>query len=193
MPNGHMTPAEKTDYARATVAAFAADFWRDRAWQLSQMLPFADPTSLLLDAHHHVPNGDEWLTHGLEPQQWLLMARAGLGLVTLPPDPEDAELLRGEIYEVCQALAEWLFSIPGQAFYSIPTDWAEHPLGQLWHLAMIWIAGDQLITVAEAAKLAGVTTQAISGRITRGTLKAYIDPNAPQQQGRRLIRRSDLI
>lgn len=176
---------DREAYARKVVGDFASEFWRDRAWQISQMLPFADMTSLLLQANVRIPHGEDWLMRGMEPQEWLLMARAGLGLVEADNDT------KGEVYEVCQGLAEWLFHTPGgSGVYTIPDTWADHPLGQLWHLAMIWLAGDELITISEAAKLAGVTTQAIHGRIARGRLHVYIDPNAPAHQGRRLVRRS---
>lgn len=191
--NDHTSTTEEREaYARKVVGDFATEFWSDKAWQISQMLPFADLTHLLVQANVRIPHGEEWLTMGMEPQQWLLMARAGLGLIEIPADPEASEMLKGEVYETCQGLVEWLFCPPGTAFYTIPDEWASHPLGQLWHLAMIWLSGDDLITITEAAKLAGVTTQAIHGRIARGRLQTYTDPNAPAHQGRRLVRRSDV-
>lgn len=192
MTNGHMTTEEREAYARQTVIEFTQQFWDDRTRQLGQMLPFAEMAHLLMDANRHVPFLDEWLTQGMEPQEWLLMARAGLGLVKLPDDPEDANYITGEVYEICQGLVEWLFSIPGMATYEIPDIWAEHPLGQLWHLAMIWLAGDELITIGEAARLAGVSHQAISNQIKAGKMRAYVDPNAPARQGRRLVRKDDV-
>lgn len=187
------TIEEREAYARETVAQFSQEIWQSRCWQISQMLIGADISHFLMTAGRHEPFGEEWLSQGLESQQWLLMARAGLGLVTLPADAEAAEMLRGEIYEICQGLAEWLFATPGQSVYTIPDSWAEHPVGQLWHLAMVWLARDELITIAEAAKFAGVTTQAIHQRIAHGKLRAYIDPSAPAHQGRRLVRRQDVV
>lgn len=193
MTNGHMTNDEKLAYAKRVVSEFSQEFWNDRSRQLGQMLPFSDPSSLLMDAGRDVPFLEQWLKQGMEPQQWLLIARAGLGLIRLPDDREDAEMLRGEVYESCQSLAEWLFGIPGMSSYHIPAIWAEHPMGQLWHLAIVLVGGDELITIAEAARLAGISTQAVHGRIARGKLPAYIDPNAPAHQGRRLVRRSDIV
>lgn len=193
MTNGHMTDDEKLAYAKRVVSEFSQEFWNDRSRQLGQMLPFSDPSSLLMDAGRKVPFLEQWLEQGMEPQQWLLIARAGLGLIKLPDNREDAEMLRGEVYESCQSLAEWLFGIPGISSYHIPAIWAEHPMGQLWHLAIVWVGGDELITIAEAARLAGISTQAVHGRIARGKLSAYIDPNAPAHQGRRLVRRSDIV
>lgn len=183
------TVEEREVYAKRVVADFATEFWNDRAWQISQMLPIADLTHLLMQANIRIPHGEEWLTRGMEPQQWLLMARVGLGLVNRPSG-EAVEALKGEVYEICQGLAEWLFCPPGASTYTVPKGWL-HPMGELWHLAMIFVSGDDLITITEAAKLAGISTQAVHGRIARGTITAYIDPNAPAHQGRRLVRRKD--
>ena len=174
-----MTDNEKEAYVSKVVADFSQEIWQSRCWQISQMLIGADTSHFLMTAGRHEPFSEEWLSRGLESQQWLLMARAGLGLVALPADVEAAEMLRGEIHEICQGLAEWLFATPGQSVYTIPDSWTEHPLGQLWHLAMVWLARDELITIAEAAKRAGVTTQAIHQRIAHGKLSAYVDPSAP--------------
>jgi len=58
---------------------------------------------------------------------------------------------------------------------------------------MIRIQGDELITINDAAKIAGVTVQAMSQRVTRGTLKSFTDPSAnnPQRE-RKLVLRSDV-
>lgn len=49
-----------------------------------------------------------------------------------------------------------------------------------------------LITLSEAAELMGVTVQAIDQRVNRLALAVYIDRSAPQRQGRRLVRRSEV-
>ena len=60
-------------------------------------------------------------------------------------------------------------------------------------MAFTRVQGDELITMAQAAQIAGVTVQAIAGRIDRGALTAYTDPASPgPNQGRRLVRRSDV-
>ena len=89
-------------------------------------------------------------------------------------------------------MAEWLFSIPGMSQYEIPDVWYDSPMGALWAAAFIRTQGDELITIADAAKIAGVSVQAISARIDRGTLKAYTDPTSASRQGRRLVRKSDV-
>lgn len=53
---------------------------------------------------------------------------------------------------------------------------------------------NDLITQAEAARLAAVSVQAISQRINAGTLTAYIDPDSQgQRQGRRLVSLAQLM
>lgn len=116
------------------------------------------------------------------------MARAGLGLV----EPTDAN--RAEVREVCQSLAEWLFAIPGAGMvYAIPDSWYESEMGALWAAALIWTEGDELVTQAGAARLLGLSPSTIASRIDRGQLQSFIDPSAPSRQGRRLVRRGDII
>jgi len=184
--NDHTTDREA--YARKVVADFANKFWDARAQQVDAMWRGSSLTLLL-----NVPWGAEWFEQGASAKMWLFMARAGLGLVERPSDPDEAGELAVDVCAICQTLAEYLFQIPGDNLVTIPDSWASHPMGELWHKAMIWALGDDLITIAEAAKLAGVSTQAIHGRIARGSLQTYIDPSAPAHQGRRLVRRTDVL
>ena len=160
----------------ATVRQFTAAFIENRAWQFGQIVPGLDAT--ITEA---APLDD--LSATMQPQDWLQMALYGAGLVDADP---------GEMHDICQELAEWLFAIPGALAYTIPDAWADTPLGSLWWAAMVRAEGDALVTVAEAAALAGVSIKTLSKRIDRGALRAYVDPSAPQRQGRRLVRRSDV-
>ncbi len=166
---------------REIVRVFVNEFWSDRIRQIGQMVPGADMELSAKLPHEAWENPFPWM---MEAQEWLDMARYAAGL--LPnADP-------GEMYEICQSMAEWLFSIPGSSAYSIPDEWYDTPMGALWAMAFAKTQGDELITLTEAAEIAGVTVQAIAGRIDRG-LRAYIDPTAPNpQKGRRLVRRSDV-
>lgn len=164
----------------ATVRAFTAAFVENRAWQLGQTIPGLD-AAIVSAAPPAALAGD--LAYTMQPQEWLRMALYGAGLA-------DADA--GEIHDICQSLAEWLFAVPGESAYSIPDAWASTPMGALWWAALIRAEGDELITVAEAADLAGVSVKTISNRIDRGTLRAFVDPSAPARQGRRLVRRSDV-
>ena len=98
----------------------------------------------------------------------------------------------GEMREICQSFAEWLFAIPGSYQYEIPDGWANTDMGALWWQALLRTQGDDLVTIAQAAEIAGVTVQAMSQRVTRGKIRSFIDPLAGRHQGRRLVRRSDI-
>lgn len=174
-----MNEQEKREYAKKTVADFTRQFWHDMAWRAGQVIPGAGLPDLPYDSD------DELFRRTMEPQEWLTMALYGLGLL---PNEDPAE-----VYEICQGMAEWLFSIPGMSRYDIPAIWYDCPMGALWAAAFVQVQGDELITIAEAARLAGVSVQAISQRIDRGTLTAYTNPDATNpQKERRLVRKSDI-
>lgn len=176
-----MTLQERALEVRKIVAEFAQQFYSQLSWQASQTVDGAELPHTSGDRHI---DGEWLISHGLEPQEWLHMARVGADLVE--------EFDAGYVYEICQGMAEWLFAIPGMSAYSIPDEWADSPMGALWWAAYIRVSGDELITITDAAKIAGVTIQTISQRIDRGKLKAFIDPLADARQGRRLVRRDDV-
>lgn len=172
-----MTDDEKSAHITAIVTAFAAAYWERLRWQVGQFVPGADMSLPRLGA-------EDIFTRTMEPQEWLTMARYGAQL-------SDAEA--GYIYEICQGVAEWLFAVPGSYTYEIPRSFAQSEFGALWAAALIRSRGDELITIAEAAQIAGVTVQAISQRIDRSTLEAFVDPFTDNpRKGRRLVKRSDV-
>ena len=71
-----MTDEEKMAHAKKVVTEFADQFFQNRRRQLEQMT--LDAGTALMSFRQ--PFGDEWLTRGMEPQEWLIMAKAGLGL-----------------------------------------------------------------------------------------------------------------
>lgn len=163
---------------RETVSAFAAEFWQRLTWQLDQMVPGA-AGNLPLDIWR-----GNILERTMEPREWLLMARYGAGLIDADP---------AEMYEICQSLAEWLFVIPDLAAYSIPNEWADSAMGALWWAAYVRSQGDELIPLAEAAEIAGVSLSTLASRVNRGAIQSFTDPGAPNpRKGRRLVRRSDI-
>lgn len=180
-----MTNDDKRATTITTVAQFAQQYIESLLWQSGQMAPGADqnePLRTALMALHQDPG--EGLRHTMEGQEWLTMALYGAGILE-----EDA----GYIREICQGLAEWMFARPGGFYsYDIPARWADTPMGQLWWLAVLRTEGDELITLTQAAEIAGVTVQAISQRIVRGSLRAFTDPFAPERQGRQKVRRSEV-
>lgn len=178
-----MTENEKAARVVEVVGHFATEFWRSREWQLGQILIEAQLALSPPAVSVPVAPG-EWFSRSMEPQEWLTMARAAVGLVPATDDN------RGYVREICQSLAEWLFVIPGGSLmYSIPAEWYETEMGALWAAALIWCEGDELITLAEAAAISGVPVKTLSSRADRGKLRTFIDPLAPPRQGRRLVSR----
>lgn len=176
-----MTNDEKNARITNIVAEFAVAYWRELCRQAGQFVPGTD--TKMEPATYLTP--ENIFQYTMEPQEWLTMARYGAGLIDADP---------AYIYEICQGVAEWLFAIPGSASYTTPDSFSETPFGALWAAAFVRVQGDELITIAEAAQLAGVTVQAISGRVDRGTLEAYTDPFSDNpRRGRRLVKRSDVV
>lgn len=129
-------------------------------------------------------------TWGQTPLAELLsqVARAATG--ELPNN----ETTRGEVHEAIQDLMETLFCPPGLgAAYSIPKEFHETDLGQMVTAAMIWAQGDELITQAEAAELVGTSVSNIGLHLDRRNLDTYIDPGTPKRQGRRKVRKAQVL
>ena len=179
-----MTNDEKRTRIEQIVVTFAREYIEHHLlWQLGQIVRGGDDVPAARNALVELyKNGAEGLRYTMEPQEWLTMALYGAGLVE-----EDA----GEMREVCQSMAEWLFAIPGINSYEIPDQWADTDMGALWWQALLRSQGDELVTIAMAAKISGRSVQAISSRVDRGTLQSFTDPLAPNRQGKRLVRMSD--
>jgi hypothetical protein len=97
------------------------------------------------------------------------------------------------VSDSCQAVLEALCAIPGCVTYTIPAEFWQAPIGQMVALAFIWLEGDELITIGEAARLSGKSISTISSRVQRGMLRSYTDPHAPNpQRAGRLVRRKDI-
>lgn len=162
--------------SQEVIRLFLAEFWRERCWQINQSFAGAEVTP-------------RYVTPDQLYDNLLGLTLHDIALASERKMPDDR---RGEVREACQQLAEWLFSIPGAYVYHIPRQFYETPIGSLWAGAMIWVQGDELITIATAARIAGVTEAAIGQRINRGTLTAYINPASSKRQGRRLVSRADV-
>ncbi len=54
------------------------------------------------------------------------------------------------------------------------------------------LPANEVMTIAEAARLLGVYTQAVSLALDRGDLTLIIDRHAPKRQGRRLVLRREI-
>lgn len=115
----------------------------------------------------------------------LQIARAAAG--------ETQGLDKGEVYECCQTLCEHLFAAPGMgAGYHIPKEFWESAIGEMVALAFVWIHGDQLITMSEAAIISGKSVSSLSQLVDRGKLTSYPDPGEPNRNKRNRLLRSEV-
>lgn len=75
---------------------------------------------------------------------------------------------------------------------TIPESFWDTPLGTMVARALLWRWEGELITIQEAVELTGLTHQGLKNAIDRGGLAAYYNPDAPQRQGRVLVRRVEV-
>lgn len=104
------------------------------------------------------------------------------------------EMADGVLREELQDLAERLFAAPGMpSTYAIPTAFWETPIGAMVARAQLWLQGDALMTIVEAAQLAGLSVPAVTQAVDAGRLRAYYDPDSPgARSGRRLVARGEV-
>lgn len=197
MPTIYLSEAATFPEAfRETCNAFLRDYWQSRRWELEQEfgitnLPLAvereprdEDRTLEADTGH----SPLYLPRTFFAEKLSLIARAAAGEC----DRADGELA-AEVYDCCQALIEHLFAVPGLgAVYEIPQRFWQTPIGEIFALAFIWLERDELISLAEAAKISGKSISTISSRVKRGSLRSYPDPREPNPQRRLRVRRSDV-
>jgi len=172
-------PPDIPEAYRKTLINFLAPYYGGRKWELQEsfgfhQLPVLTTEQLLLTPLAH---------------QLATIARAAAGHI--PDDADD--LARGTLYEAIQGLMEDLFAPRGLGTaYHIPATFWDSPLGQMVARAYLWLKGDELITLAEAAEIRGVTIPAMSQAVSSGRLTRYVDPNASARQGRTLVSRAEV-
>jgi len=174
------------------VTDFAIQFVQERLTQLASILPDGTEGSTLEfigKLHEHLQtfsdNRDIGPAQAGFPQQWVQIGLYGQYLYD-----EEADTMRA----LTQTMASTLFKAPGLDTYTIPEAWADTPIGRLWWCAVVRMEGNELMTLAEASQLSGISLPALSNRLTAGTLKAYINPMAPNpRKGRTLVKRSDVL
>jgi len=103
----------------------------------------------------------------------------------------------GEVYEICQSLAETLWSQPLSYHYTIPPQFWESDLGQVMMQAQAWARRDTLITISEAARmLYGESTPATNMRISRlldkQELTRYHSADEPNPQHRARVSKAEI-
>jgi hypothetical protein len=77
--------------------------------------------------------------------------------------------------------------------YSIPDEFWSTMVGRLIAKALSRLHGNELLTIKEAAQMAGVSKATVSIALDTGKLTAYIDPTAKTHQRRRKVLRSEVL
>jgi hypothetical protein len=167
-------PAQIPEMYRDTVAQAVAQIYQRMRWHMQEQFGFYD-LPLQIDPLHTM------LADTLSE-----IARAAAG------EREHSDFSDGELMECIQTVMELLFASPVSGTYTIPSEFWGTQLGGMVARAQLWLRHDELITIADAAELRGVSVQAISQAVDGGRLTAYIDPDATQRQGRRLVSKSEV-
>ena len=170
-------PPTIPDQYEDTILNFLRQYWEGRKWEMQESFGFYQ-LPLLTE--------EQLLTRPLA-DTLAEIARAAAGQI---PHSEEAA---GIIYEGIQGLMESLFAPRGlTTAYTIPASFYDAPLGQMVARAFLWLKGDELISLAEAAELRGVSIPAMSQAVKDGRLTRYVDPNAAKRQGRTLVSRAEV-
>lgn len=99
-----------------------------------------------------------------------LLARAAAG--EIDRSEENVSI----VYETLQDILEFLFARPYSSSYPIPEEFWTSPLGQMFSRVAEWLReGETLLSLAEAARRAGVSVQAVSQAIRDGRLPAVYE------------------
>lgn len=171
-------PPTIPDQYRETILHFLRQYWEGRKWEMQESFGFYQLPLLTQEQLLTRP-----LAHSLAQ-----IARAAADQIG-----EADDLTRGTIYQTIQGLMEDLFAPRGlTTAYQIPAAFWDAPLGQMVSRALLWLKGDDLITLKEAAKIRGVSVPAISRAVQNGRLTRYVDPDAPRRQGRTLVSRAEV-
>lgn len=162
---------------REIIKQFVMEYFSRRRWEIEQAFLGVQVGHLLPDAIYNSALADQLAE--------IALAAAG--------QREHHEFNDGVLYECIQDLMERLFAPPGLASaYDIPERFWDTPLGQMVARAFMWLKGDELITVAQAAKILGVTAQAVSQMVDDNRLRRYVDPDADKRQGHTLVSREEV-
>jgi hypothetical protein len=109
-------------------------------------------------------------------------------------------LVSDELYEhVSIALDDLMTMLHGSAWngQEVPDEFWQSDFGKLVQAVQLWLEGDALITLREAAQVLRGSTEdrdliAINGYIKRGKLTEFVDPSEPNPQKARRVRRGEV-
>lgn len=163
---------------RDTVEQFLAEHWQ---WHIQEITQAAMENKL-------APSEPRNLLQSPVAHELCLIAQAAADKLEHCPENDDA--VRKAIHNLGKRLFVPSFAPVG--FTRLP-GFRETSLGKMIARALLWLCQDDLISIAEAAKLLEVTHQAIKNAIKDRRLTEYINPDAPNpRRGRVLVSRSEV-
>jgi hypothetical protein len=166
------------DQYHDTILQFLRQYWEGRRWEMQESFGF-----------HLPPLTNEQLL--LTPLAYNLAEIAQAAAGNMADDPQN--IARAVVYETIQGLMEDLYAPRGLgAVYRPPESFYNTPLGRMVSRAYLWLKRDELITLAEAAEMRGVSIPAMSQAVKDGRLTRYVDPNAGSRQGHTLVSRAEV-
>jgi hypothetical protein len=167
------------DQYKETIVNFLHHYWEGRKWEMQESFGFHQLPILSEDQLLLTPLADDLAR----------IARAAAGETARGPEDFNVDI----VYETIQGLMEDLYCPRGlTTAYDIPARFYDTPLGQMVARAWLWLQGDELITLKEAAEIRGVSIPAMSQAVKDGRLTRYVDPNASARQGRTLVSRAEV-
>ncbi len=100
----------------------------------------------------------------------------------------DADEVRGYVQTICEAL----FSRVGEAAYDVPEDWWSSPLGRVCSSALAVTEGEDLISIADAARELDVPLATLWARVRRGSYHYVVIQDRRRGRPRRMLYRSEI-
>lgn len=169
-----MAISERTEQV---IKQFLVGWWGDLSWQVRETM----------------------LGVEIPPQTDKALYDSGFGLVlrqmanAAEGQAPDTDQERGEVYECCQQVAEWMWARPGMpSSYQIPPAFWQSDIGNLCLRALVWAQQDELIRPSEAARMLGCDPSSVSQYLARGKLTRYEDNSEFNHQRRTRLRRSEV-
>ena len=134
----------------------------------------------------------------LSGDQMLLNTPAARKLDTIAVYAETGEGNPQIIIAFIQSILMYLHAPPVMGlmkvdWHSIPDEFWNKRTGLLIAKALSRLHENELLTIKEAAQLAGVSMATVSIALDTGKLTAYIDPTARKRQRRRKVLRSEVL
>ena len=159
-----------------TCREFLRQHWQRRRWEMQESFGF-----------HNLPlMTDEQLAHTILAENLAVIARAAAG------ETKYSEWNADYLAETIRSVMESIFAPSVLYSYQIQEGFWDTSFGQMVARARLWMRQDELITLKEAAQALGVTIQAASKAVKNGRLTRYVDPDAPQRQGRVLVSQQEV-